>query len=137
MAFILSILSIHVSLEFEEEWLKHVPNTDLDFAGVAEAGLDGAVEVEQQARGGGVAEVVRVEQVEDLHDGFQSAVAHGNGTREAYVPGEEPVFLAQGVAGRCCRRRRCDRTWAPMGFVECVEDARLLPPQAAETGCGE
>ena len=77
---------------------KHVPHPDLHFARVTEAGLDGAVEVEQQARGGGVAVVVRVEQVEDLDNGLQCAVAHRNGASQANVPREEPVILAQGVA---------------------------------------
>ena len=65
---------------------KNVAHADLHFARVAEAGLDGAVKVEEQARGGGIAEVVCVEQVEDFDDGFQMAVAQWDGAGQACVP---------------------------------------------------
>ena len=77
---------------------KNVPHADLHFARVAQAGLYGAVEVEEQARGGGVPVVVCVEQVEDLDNGLQSSRSHRNRSRKAHVPREEPVILAQGVA---------------------------------------
>ena len=58
----------------------------------------GAVKVEEQARAGGVAEVVCVEQVEDFYDGFQMAVAQWDGAGQARVPGEECIVFAKGVA---------------------------------------
>ena len=60
--------------------------------------MDGAVKVEEQARGGGIAEVVCVEQVEDFDDGFQMAVAQWDGVGQARVPGEKRIVFAKGVA---------------------------------------
>ena len=60
--------------------------------------MNGAVKVEEQARGGGIAEVVCVEQVEDFDDGFQMAVAQWDGAGQARVPGEKRIVFAKGVA---------------------------------------
>ena len=58
----------------------------------------GAVKVEEQARAGGIAEVVCVEQVEYFDDGFQIAVAEWDRAGQARVPGEECIVFAEGVA---------------------------------------
>ena len=58
----------------------------------------GAVKVEEQARGGRIAEVVCVEQVEDFDDGFQMTVAQWDGAGQTRVPGEECIVFAEGVA---------------------------------------
>ena len=60
--------------------------------------MDGAVKVEEQASGGGIAEVVCVEQVEDFDDGFQMAVAQWDGAGQARIPGEKCIVFAEGVA---------------------------------------
>ena len=65
---------------------KSVAQADLHFAWVAEARLYGAVKVEEQARAGGIAEVVCVEQIEDFDNGFQMAVAQWDGAGQACVP---------------------------------------------------
>src|SRR6185503_8480462 len=75
------------------------PHPQLCLAGIAQPAAHGAVEVEQQRAGRRVTEVVGVGEVEDVEDGLERAApAEPERPREAHVPGEELVLLAQGVA---------------------------------------
>src|SRR6266496_3762779 len=80
-------------------FLEHPPQARLHLPRVAEPGPDGPVEVEEQRRGRGVPEVVGVGEVKDLDDRLDfTLVADRDRPRDAHVPREEGVVLAQRVA---------------------------------------
>src|SRR5437762_13586065 len=77
--------------------LEHPPHSRLHLARVAQPRADGAVEVEEQAAVGGVLEVVGVREIEHLDHQLHLLPPGVDGARDAHVPGEVRVILAERI----------------------------------------
>src|SRR3989441_9865713 len=84
--------------DFHRPQLEQPPRPHLQLPGIAQPRADRAVEVEKQAAVGRVLEVVLVGDVEDIERRLELLMAPEiDGARDAHIPGEERVVLAQGV----------------------------------------
>src|SRR3954462_7474570 len=79
-------------------FLPHVMHADLRLLRITKAAAERAVEIEQQACRGGIAEVLAAEDVEHLGDELDASLPRGERPRQAEIQGEEGIIPPERIA---------------------------------------